>query len=89
MAGTGSTGNADGSALNATFDTPTGLGLNASGDTLYISETSPTGGGRLRQIKFSDPTVPAVSEWGMITMTLLALTVGTGIFRKRRLSTTI
>lgn len=58
LAGTGESGNLDGSAQEAQFTSPTGLAASISGDTLFVSQdpnvaVSGGGNGRLRMVIFS------------------------------------
>ena len=54
LAGSGNVGHEDGPGDKATFNAPTGIAISKNEKTIYVSEISPSGAGRIRTIKRLD-----------------------------------
>ena len=62
------------------FNLPYAIRAGANG-RVYVSDSSNF---RVQLFQFAQPAIPATSEWGLVVMTLLALTVGTVVLGRPR-----
>ncbi|GJM34184.1 MAG: hypothetical protein DHS20C18_31850 [Saprospiraceae bacterium] len=75
LAGTGQPGNADGPALEATFERPTGIAASPTGDTLYVTDgVAPNQ--RLRRIVLQGPNAAVAPTPALNVLKLRANPVG-------------
>lgn len=83
IAGSGATGAINGPGSSATFDTPSDIAVDASGN-IYVADR---GNNLIRRIICPTPSapVPTMSEWGLMIFGLLVLNVSVFYIREQEL----